>query len=282
MSLIVIESSEDEEENDEEREKITANGRHYVESYLHTNDADRSEALNTALRARLKKQPRFLFRYVTEKHWASNSTLLGFSIRNLSAANDSATQSATEFVTINNDYCSISAKTLKREPIHRAGFSFYKRGSLRATRQVPVVALSRSTLIFALLVLASPKSCSETVRAFCEVFSRLVGQVSFRGRPARLSGSSLAENSSISCQRARTPDHRTFFEQRRRRSSSTTLSALSSLPFDRCRKMTSLERVQKPTTNAQFLWLGNTTCVIYLFALFQRDLCESVCFSLSS
>lgn len=78
MSLIVIESSEDEEENDEEREKITENGRHYVESYLHTNDADRNEALNTALRARLKNQPRFLFRYVSKKHFVSNSTSLGF------------------------------------------------------------------------------------------------------------------------------------------------------------------------------------------------------------
>ena len=66
MSLLVVESSDDEEENDEEREKITANGRHYVESYLHSNEADRNEALNNALRARLKKQPRFLFRYVEE------------------------------------------------------------------------------------------------------------------------------------------------------------------------------------------------------------------------
>ena len=43
-----------------------------------------------------------------------------------------------ELLTIDNDYCSIDSKTLKRQPIHRAGFSFYKRGSLRSARQVPV------------------------------------------------------------------------------------------------------------------------------------------------
>lgn len=45
-------------------------------------------------------------------------------------------QATPEVLTTNNDYCVIDNKTLKRKPFYRAGFSFYKPGSLRSTKQV--------------------------------------------------------------------------------------------------------------------------------------------------
>ncbi|UJR37933.1 hypothetical protein I4U23_030619 [Adineta vaga] len=107
-SLIVFESSEDEGE-----ERITENGTLYTEAYLHGNEGDLDETMAVRLRTRLRKKPRFLH-------------------RNLRIPND---QSTPEVITINNDYCRIDSKTLKRKPFHRAGFFFYKRGSFRSTKQ---------------------------------------------------------------------------------------------------------------------------------------------------
>jgi len=59
--------------------------------------------------------------------------------RNLQTSND---QSTPEIVTMNNDYCHIDTKTLKRKPFHRAGFFFYKRGSFRSTKQVCSISIS--------------------------------------------------------------------------------------------------------------------------------------------
>ena len=53
--------------------------------------------------------------------------------RNLRVSTD---QSTPEVITINNDYCLIDSKTLKRKPFHRAGFFFYKRGAFRSAKQV--------------------------------------------------------------------------------------------------------------------------------------------------
>ncbi len=58
--------------------------------------------------------------------------------RNLQTSND---QSTPEIVTMNNDYCHIDTKTLKRKPFHRAGFFFYKRGSFRSTKQVYSISI---------------------------------------------------------------------------------------------------------------------------------------------
>jgi hypothetical protein len=58
--------------------------------------------------------------------------------RNLQTSND---QSTPEIVTMNNDYCHIDTKTLKRKPFHRAGFFFYKRGSFRSTKQVCSISI---------------------------------------------------------------------------------------------------------------------------------------------
>jgi paired amphipathic helix protein Sin3a len=107
-SLILIDSSDDEDE-----ERITENGTHYTETYLHKNEGDHDETVTARLRARLRKKPRFLH-------------------RNLQTSTD---QPAPEIVTINNDYCRIDTKTLKRKPFHRAGFFFYRRGSMRSTKQ---------------------------------------------------------------------------------------------------------------------------------------------------
>lgn len=62
ISLIQIESSDDEEENDEEREKIVENGTDYAHAFLHTNEAELTEESSATLRAKLKAQPRFLMR----------------------------------------------------------------------------------------------------------------------------------------------------------------------------------------------------------------------------
>ncbi|CAF4685393.1 unnamed protein product [Rotaria sp. Silwood1] len=107
-SLILIDSSDDEDE-----EKICENGTNYAESYLHKNEGDHDEASTAHLRTKLRKKPRFL-------------------LRNLTTLND---QSTPEVITINNDYCLIDAKTLKRRPFHRAGFFLYKPCSFRSTRQ---------------------------------------------------------------------------------------------------------------------------------------------------
>ncbi|CAF3413330.1 unnamed protein product [Rotaria sp. Silwood1] len=107
-SLILIDSSDDEDE-----EKICENGTNYVESYLHKNEGDHDETSTAHLRTKLRKKPRFL-------------------LRNLTTLND---QSTPEVITINNDYCLIDAKTLKRRPFHRAGFFLYKPCSFRSTRQ---------------------------------------------------------------------------------------------------------------------------------------------------
>ncbi|CAF0731849.1 unnamed protein product [Rotaria sordida] len=107
-SLIIIDSSDDEDED-----RICENGTKYVESYLHKNEGDHDESITAHLRAKLRKKPRFL-------------------LRNLSTLND---QSTPEIITINNDYCRIDTKTLKRRPFHRAGFFLYKPGSLRSTKQ---------------------------------------------------------------------------------------------------------------------------------------------------
>jgi len=107
-SLILIDSSDDEDE-----ERLRENGTHYIETYLHSNEGDHDETVTARLRARLRKKPRFLH-------------------RNLQTSND---QSIPEVVNVNNDYCRIDTKTLKRKPFHRAGFFFYKRGSLRSTKQ---------------------------------------------------------------------------------------------------------------------------------------------------
>ncbi|CAF1317350.1 unnamed protein product [Adineta ricciae] len=107
-SLIVIDASEDEDE-----ERTIENGTHYTEAYLHGNEGDIDEVVAARLRARLRKKPRFLH-------------------RNLRVSTD---QSTPEIVTINNDYCRIDSKTLKRKPFHRAGFFFYKRSSFRSTKQ---------------------------------------------------------------------------------------------------------------------------------------------------
>jgi hypothetical protein len=45
-------------------------------------------------------------------------------------------RSLTEVTTTNNDYCRLDTKTLKRKPCHRAGLYFYKRNSIRSTKQV--------------------------------------------------------------------------------------------------------------------------------------------------
>jgi hypothetical protein len=45
-------------------------------------------------------------------------------------------RSLTEVKTINNDYCRLDTKTLKRKPCHRAGFYFYKQNSTHSTKQV--------------------------------------------------------------------------------------------------------------------------------------------------
>ncbi len=65
--------------------------------------------------------------------------------RNLQTTND---QSTPEVVTINNDYCRIDTKTLKRKPFHRAGFFFYKRGSFRSTKQVYYIKIFLSRISY--------------------------------------------------------------------------------------------------------------------------------------
>ncbi len=57
-SLILIDSL-----NDDDEERITENGTHYVETYLHGNEGDHDETITARLRARLRKKPRFLHRY---------------------------------------------------------------------------------------------------------------------------------------------------------------------------------------------------------------------------
>jgi hypothetical protein len=49
--------------NDDDEERITENGTHYVETYLHGNEGDHDETITARLRARLRKKPRFLHRY---------------------------------------------------------------------------------------------------------------------------------------------------------------------------------------------------------------------------
>jgi hypothetical protein len=73
---------------------------------------------------------------------------LFFSYRNLQTSNDTSNQLTSEVITMNNDYCHIDAKTLKRKPIHRAGFFFYKRGSLRSTREVYLTSHKTNFLIY--------------------------------------------------------------------------------------------------------------------------------------
>ncbi|CAF0871113.1 unnamed protein product [Adineta steineri] len=107
-SLIVVDSSDDDDE-----ERIVENGTYYAEKYLHGNEGDYDDTTMARLRAKLRKKPRFLH-------------------RNLRVSND---PSIPKIITINNDYCQIDTKTLKRKPFHRAGFFFYKRDSLRSTKQ---------------------------------------------------------------------------------------------------------------------------------------------------
>ncbi|CAF1103055.1 unnamed protein product [Adineta steineri] len=88
----------------------------YVESYIRDNEGDHDEAITARIRSKLRKNPRFL-------------------LRNIKKPTDMTDRSLTEVTTTNNDYCRLDTKTLKRKPCHRAGFYFYKRNSLRSTKQ---------------------------------------------------------------------------------------------------------------------------------------------------
>lgn len=95
------------------KKKTIESGTQYADTYLHGNENDLDEAVTAHLRGRLKKKPRFL-------------------IRNLRITDE---QSTPKVITINNDYCRIDTKTLKRRPFHRAGFYFYKQSAFRSTKQ---------------------------------------------------------------------------------------------------------------------------------------------------
>ncbi|CAF1206769.1 unnamed protein product [Adineta steineri] len=110
-TLIVIDSSDDEDD-----ERISQNWTRYVESYIRDNEGDHDEAITARIRSKLRKNPRFL-------------------LRNIKKPTDMTDRSLTEVTTTNNDYCRLDTKTLKRKPCHRAGFYFYKRNSLRSTKQ---------------------------------------------------------------------------------------------------------------------------------------------------
>jgi len=91
------------------------NWTHYVESYIRDNEGDHDEAITTRIKSKLRKNPRFL-------------------LRNIKKPSDMNDQSLTEVTTANN-YGHLDAKALKRKPCHRAGLFFYKRNSIRSTRQ---------------------------------------------------------------------------------------------------------------------------------------------------
>ena len=177
-TLIILDSPDD-DDNADDSEKTSENGTHYIESYLHANEADHDDVMPAHARARSRKKPRFLLRYEDRSNYDRQSLDSLFFTRNLLLPTDSDSQSLPEVVTINNDYCHIDAQTLKRKPIHRAGFFLYKRGSLRSTRQVRWRLLCFELAIDSIFsALASQTLGSRAIQSFCKISSNLVGQES--------------------------------------------------------------------------------------------------------
>ena len=141
--MILIDSSDDEDE-----ERITENGIHYTETYLHKNDGDHDEAVTARLRARLRKKPRFLHRYVIPFNDELVRKVAFFYRRNLQTSTD---QPAPEIVTINNDYCRLDTKTSRRKPFHRAGFLLYQTRfttfDQKSSFEFPLIFLSHSSVV---------------------------------------------------------------------------------------------------------------------------------------
>jgi len=106
-TLILIDSSDDDDD-----ERTSKHWTQYVEKYLNENQIDHDGPITARIRSKLKKKPRFL-------------------IRNLPKSN----QTPVEVTNIDQDYCHLDTKTLRRKPYHRSAFYFNRRGAFRSTRQ---------------------------------------------------------------------------------------------------------------------------------------------------
>ncbi|CAF0785384.1 unnamed protein product [Didymodactylos carnosus] len=124
-TLIVIDSSDDEED-----EKTFENWSRYIDNYLQTNN-NTDENLNERIRIRLRKKSRFLLRNLRKSSSRSDSVVT--KQENEEQPQTNITPTTTE--QHNNDYCIVERKNLKRTPYHKAGFTYYKRGALRAAKQ---------------------------------------------------------------------------------------------------------------------------------------------------
>ena len=168
-TLIVIDSSDDEDDD-----RISANWTHFVDNYLNESEADHDEAITARIRSKLRKKPRFLLRWV--KSFCRKFFILNFFFslinRNLPKGLESNSQPPVRVTTMNNDYCQLDPKTLKRKPYYRSDFSFCAQRQFRAIRQVKEMKSFRS--ISSLIFLESQRSFTRTISSFHEILSGLV------------------------------------------------------------------------------------------------------------